>query len=816
MKRQRHHILLGALLGVLLSFSTACTGQPNATLMMADDQGWDDVGFNGNTDIITLNHLSPRDGQSIHLNPSPIVWPRQDGKCTYQMQLSASQEFPESAGVTSKERPWCFYNHHEPLEPGTWYWRYRTNTKERKGEWSLTTAFTVTPHAARMPAKSFDDFLAAIPRSRPRLQLAGKNIGEFREQAKRHPYFAKHVERCTEELAAGEPSLTKLQQGFLLTGNPAFARKGAALLTERIEHYTPGHNFLNVRKMGVIAGLFDCFSESLDEPTRQAFFNKAKETLRQLNYSMGRVEQKPYDNHFWQMSAFGYLRTAMALAHELPETHVYLEYIYGLLMAKHPIQGPADGGWANGHGYFHVNDVTILGCAKDLLLGGVDLFETHPWYRNTVKYLMYCTPVGSQVPGFGDKSETHPNQLNGLALQLLFRQAKNDPMAQWQLRRQRRVKAWKTDFSYWNYILTGTVQEDWLDAPEPEAFANAGVFNGVGLAALHSDLNGDPDEDIVVYLHSSPYGSGVAHMTCSQNAFNISYKGEKLFYHTGHYKAGFASDHIFTDYRHTRSHNGLLVNGLSQGFGTQYYGWIKHFGNVDQVAYACGDASMAYGGVDDKAAEHRTGKFGLGYLDPLLTKYDRHLVFCRPNLLVIYDDLEAKEAATFTLMLNSRSADCELTEDGYFHVRSRNGEGVAQVFASQNVSSEFSDEYVTPFKDERPSRAAFQTTQRSTKARFLTIIQMGDKEAFEVQRLSMKDGQVDVGGFVVKAELNDGNPPLLRVAGNGAKLVVENGNVPMLSGKENGDPTTKVASSLPPSHLNFVPAPRLEAGALNR
>jgi len=93
---------------------------------------------------------------------------------------------------------------------------------------------------------------------------------------------------------------------------------------------------------------------------------------------------------------------------------------------------------------------------------------------------------------------------------------------------------------------------------------------------------------------------------------------------------------------------------------------------------------------------------------------------------------------------------------------------------------------------------------------------MRDKGAFESQRLTMKDGQMDVGGFVVKAELNDGNLPLLRVAGNGAKLVVGNGNAPTLSGTENGDSTTIVAPYLPPSHLNFLPAPRLEAGALNR
>jgi hypothetical protein len=219
---------------------------------------------------------------------------------------------------------------------------------------------------------------------------------------------------------------------------------------------------------------------------------------------------------------------------------------------------------------------------------------------------------------------------------------------------------------------------------------------------------------------------------------------------------------------------------------------------------------MAYGGVDDKAGEHRTGKFGLGYLDPLLTKYDRHLVLCRPNLLVIYDDLEAKEAAVFTLMLNSRSADCELTGDGRFRVRSGKGEGVAQIFASEDVSGEYSDQYVTPFQDARPSRATFQTTRRSKKARFLTIIQMGDKGAFEAQLLTMNDGQVSVGSVVVDAELNDGNPPMLRVAGNGAKLVVEYGNVPMLSGTKHGESRTEVAPYLPPGHLNFLPVPGAE------
>lgn len=53
-----------------------------------------------------------------------------------------------------------------------------------------------------MPAKAFDGFIAAIPQGRPRLKLAGKEIAEFRKQAKTHSYFAKQVEQCIEALAA--------------------------------------------------------------------------------------------------------------------------------------------------------------------------------------------------------------------------------------------------------------------------------------------------------------------------------------------------------------------------------------------------------------------------------------------------------------------------------------------------------------------------------------------------------------------------------------------------------------------------------------
>ncbi|MCH2209645.1 MAG: DUF4962 domain-containing protein, partial [Lentisphaerales bacterium] len=533
------------------------------------------------------------------------------------------------------------------------------------------------------------------------------------------------------------------------------------------------------------------------EPATHAMFiAKGKQVLNFHNRLIGYLELKGYDNHFWQMSMFGYLRIAMVMAHDHSDTHRHLEYAYNLALAKFPIVGPSDGGWANGHGYFHVNDVTLLGVPRDLQLGGIDFIKNHPWYKNTADYLAYSVGHGSTVPGFGDKSEGRTYNMYGMEMNLLFQQIKDSPLAAWTLKQEKRRNS-RTRFSDWAYIINDFVREDWANAPQPKELAGAAVFRGVGLAALHSDIT-NPKENTVVYLHSSPYGGGVAHMTSSQNCFNISYKGLPLFYHTGNYKAGFSSKHIYTDYRHTRSHNGLLVNGLSQGSGMNYFGWIKHFAENDQIAYACGDATQAYGKVDENAATHRRGKFGYGYLETPLVRYDRHVAFCRPNLLVVYDDIEAKEECDFSLMFNSRSQDAVLSDTGVFTVGNAKGRGALQVFSNVQLEHSFSNSYLTAFRQEKPSRAEYKVPNKSKKARFLTIIQLNDKKESVTEVLQMKNGAVSGHGFSIKAQLDPKQPAELSISGKASLLSIQQGANPVLQGRVQNIPVKKVAEFLPP------------------
>ena len=62
-----------------------------------------------------------------------------------QFNLSQNKNFDGKSSILSKPVPWCMFNPHKILNPGTWYWRVRSVGKS--GEtmpWSETYSFSVT------------------------------------------------------------------------------------------------------------------------------------------------------------------------------------------------------------------------------------------------------------------------------------------------------------------------------------------------------------------------------------------------------------------------------------------------------------------------------------------------------------------------------------------------------------------------------------------------------------------------------------------------------------------------------------------------
>lgn len=57
--------------------------------------------------------------------------------------------------------------------------------------------------------------------------------------------------------------------------------------------------------------------------------------------------------------------------------------------------------------------------------------------------------------------------------------------------------------------------------------------------------------------------------------------------------------HNLMSYRHTRTHNTILIDGIGQPFSTKGYGMIMRAGSGNSISYCLGDASNAYSGISD-------------------------------------------------------------------------------------------------------------------------------------------------------------------------------------------------------------------------
>ncbi|MGY8719083.1 MAG: DUF4962 domain-containing protein, partial [Verrucomicrobiia bacterium] len=294
---------------------------------------------------------------------------------------------------------------------------------------------------------------------------------------------------------------------------------------------------------------------------------------------------------------------------------------------------------------------------------GFDFIAHTPWYQENANYFLYGFPPGSASTGFSDNSHDLPEPRGDyLAYADALSRLVQNPYAAW-YRDRVAVEAdqlsphvqmyqrgdtdpksatvgglGETDMLQWNRLkyLNG------MPAAEPQSPAElpmARAFKGVGLVTMHSqDLSKPADENFFVSMRASPFGT-YSHMLSDNNTFNMVYGGDRLFYHTG-FKVSMSAPHRLEYYKHTKSHNGILVDGEGQPYHTEAYGWVENFLNGDKLSYAVGNASNAYDSLDEK-------------FDAGLKTFRRHMIMLRPDVVVIYDELEAQEPVEWSYLLHA-------------------------------------------------------------------------------------------------------------------------------------------------------------------
>src|SRR5690606_3511325 len=117
---------------------------------------------------------------------------------------------------------------------------------------------------------------------------------------------------------------------------------------------------------------------------------------------------KVLSGHVWQHILHYFFESVIAIYDaDDAETGEWLTYAYELFLARAPVLGDPDGGWAEGASYFRMNMETMIEIpARIRMYTGFDFIKSHPWYKNQINWLIYNVTPGSLSDGFGDNNET--------------------------------------------------------------------------------------------------------------------------------------------------------------------------------------------------------------------------------------------------------------------------------------------------------------------------------------------------------------------------------------------------------------------------
>jgi hypothetical protein len=278
-------------------------------------------------------------------------------------------------------------------------------------------------------------------------------------------------------------------------------------------------------------------------------------------------------------------------------------------------------------------------------------------------------------------------------------------------------------------------------------------------------------------------------MLADQNTFNILYGGKRLFYHSG-YKIAMQDPHRMEWYKHTKSHNGILVNGEGQPYSVEAFGWLSRFLQGQQLAYAVGDASHAY--KSDETGE-----------DAGVKKFRRHLLLLKPDIIIIYDELEADHAADWSWVVHSPQPIQLDTVQSVLSAQQAVAYGQVKLWGSVPLEWQMTNKFEVPAINWREQRNAegelksyedtdwhvtVSTRNKTQQMRFLAVFQVSKEENKELSEEVVQGvTQIQAGHWNIKATLAPDRIPLLEITDDeGTLAFTSHGEAVMLDGKSYG------------------------------
>jgi len=710
----------------------------------------------------------PIEGRPTDVNPPAFCWRPQPEAKTYQLQCARRESFKKVAYRADE----ITYNCHTPaktLAQGRWFWRFRYRDKAgRLSRWSRARSFVIPAGAAEFPMPPRGELLARIPKRHPRLfvrpgQLphlrslaAGKLKGAYdelvaecerllkrppstEEPPKYPPGTISHGERWREIWWGNRRRTIKVLNGAatlaftrLLGGKEEYGRLAKRILMEAAQWDPKGATgYLYNDEAGMPYNYYfsrtytfvnDLLSEAEKAKCRQVMAIRGREMYEHL---YPRHLWRPYGSH--RNRAWHFLgEIGIAFLDEIPQAAEWVWFAMNVFYNVYPVWSDADGGWHEGARYWESYVHRFCWWADVMRAAvGIDAFRK-PYFSKVGYYPLYLQPPGTVGGGFGDLNARQKSRDN---LELMTALAAQSGNGHWQ---------WYVDAhggprpegGYVGFVRGGRPN---VQPVRPVDLPSSRCFRGTGQAMLNTNLI-DAEKNVEIIFKSSPFGTQ-SHGYESQNSFLLYAFGRRLLIRSGR-RDIYGSKHHKGWMWQTKSTNCITVDGRGQlPHSAAAAGEILAFHTSDSFDFVSGEAARAYDGK--------------------LKRFTRSILFVKPELIVIFDRLEAAEPATFQWRLHSPT---EMKVNGQEDVRILNGKAACRVsfMHPRRLGLSLTDKFDPP---PRPRvklvewHLTAQAPAKSNRVAFVTLIRpyRAGRACPTAQKLHRIDG-----GYALEADLVGG------------------------------------------------------------
>jgi len=701
----------------------------------------------------------PTDGARLPITPVGLAWLPCPKAADYRVDIShknGSQIYTRQVGKDPVHLP------DRILPAGDYMWDVialdeRGTDIARRGQRS----FSVLPNAARLPWVAPCELLRRVPAGHSRILYPKSGLQSIRatlsttrseswkacksaadralsKGVPEFPTYHKIEDSGTRRLEYQryfqyfrgyvDSALMSLALAFLMTEQDKYAQAAKNILLEIASWPTDDADITSVSaKWGDEVGLsfskcahiaYDWLYPALNDKEREQVFRMCRSRAWQTHRRLARNNYLTYPGESHNGRLIAYLTDmSLAMADETSDAETWLTYSLKALLTFYPHWGGADGGWAEGTPYgLWYNTFYIPAFESLRMLAGYDLWQ-RPFFKKIRHFFSYCTANHGEIRPFGDAAESGGPGVgrgSGYAELMSFHAHRyQDPHIGWWVKQIPSYSGRKTGFH-------ALLHEDELPAEAPSGLPNSRVFESVGWAGLHSDL-AQPKEDTCLIFKSSPYGS-VSHSHADQNAFAIMKGGAALTIPSGYYGPSYGKPHHAQWTRSTKANNCILVDGQGQQMRSPTGGAIIGFHDAADYTYVAGDATSTY----------------VGKLD----RWVRHILFLRPGLFLLLDEIEAPTQSRYQWMLHAFE---KMDVDGsQITSRRRNARLNVNLACHHGLNLSQTDQFDTPYNHGIPKayhkdkanhwHVKAETVKASKATRIAAVMSVrGAKERLDVQ-----------------------------------------------------------------------------------